>query len=220
MADKPSYKIYMNKQWSLEDLYVLPRTYEQVYFALYSLLDEFVDDEFEQARISHAYEAFPWQGGYSAVNFYNNLKYIVNKHDRPTIKSIQYASPGWIELTCVAVTITGNIGTIVKAISAMIKECNATYTDIVKGMMTRKLLRLKSKSQIDRLRASDLEYIKRSSKRMQKLMNIEGSDKIDARTGHPYKSLKILLSLYRRLRILVEYERSGKANFTGDDEVG
>src|SRR5207248_3759476 len=97
MAKRASetYTIHIEGKWSLEDLYVLPRTFEQVYFMVYSLFPE--HDDFTLERIQHTYEAFPWQGGYSAVNFYDQLKHITPKRERPQIASIHYGSPGWIE---------------------------------------------------------------------------------------------------------------------------
>ncbi|HWD26627.1 MAG TPA: hypothetical protein VG387_05655, partial [Rhizomicrobium sp.] len=71
MADEEIFKIGLDGDWSLEDLYVFPRAFEQVYFAMYSLSTEL--GEFQAERVQRAYEIFPWQGGYSAVNFYNQL---------------------------------------------------------------------------------------------------------------------------------------------------
>jgi len=86
------YQIPIDGNWSLEDLYVFPRAYEQCYFMYLALTatPQAADDE----RIARAYEAFPWQGGYSAVDFYNRLKWSVPKRKRPTIIRIRYGSPG------------------------------------------------------------------------------------------------------------------------------
>ena len=91
--DSETYTIHIEGRWSLEDLYVLPHTFEQVYFLVYSLIPG--HDESTLDRIQHAYEAFPWQGGYSAVNFYNQLKYITPKRQRPQIASIHWVT--WLD---------------------------------------------------------------------------------------------------------------------------
>jgi hypothetical protein len=51
------HQIPIGGKWTLEDLYVFPRAYEQCYFMYLALLPDVSDD-----RIIHAYEAFPWQG--------------------------------------------------------------------------------------------------------------------------------------------------------------
>ncbi len=94
MDEEDTFRIGMDGDWSLEDLYILPRSFEQVYFLMYSLSSDLDADETE--RIAHAYRVFPWRGGYSAVDFYNQLKWTAPGDYRPKIVSIQYASPGAI----------------------------------------------------------------------------------------------------------------------------
>ena len=54
-------KFPIDGKWSLEDLYVFPRAYEQVDFIFYSLIPH--EDENVQERIQYAYSKYPWQGG-------------------------------------------------------------------------------------------------------------------------------------------------------------
>lgn len=61
-----NYKIFIDGRWSLEDLYRFPRAYEQVYFAIEAMLP--ASDEETEWRLQRAFRAYPWQGGYSAVN--------------------------------------------------------------------------------------------------------------------------------------------------------
>ena len=49
-----------------------------------------------------------------------------------------------------------------------------------------------------------------------KLLGFNNLDEINARTGHPYLSLKILLSLYRRVKTLTDYIGKGKADFRNE----
>jgi hypothetical protein len=207
-----SYTIHIDKAWTLEDLYVFPRAYEQVYFAIYSLDPD--HDEEDAERIARAYSVFPWQGGYSAVNFYNQLKFMTRKSDRPTIQSMQYASPGWIELASISLNAAFLLEKLVKSVCSSLTTCNATYTDLVKGMHDRKLLRLETREQLENLTGDNLRYVEHSAEKMSKRMAIGNIDDIDKRTGHPYRSAKILFSLYRRVRTLAEYQQSGKADFS------
>jgi hypothetical protein len=92
VPDQEVYTVHLAGRWSLGDLYEFPHAYEQVYFLILSLKPN--DDELRTAGVKRIYSAFPWQGGYSAVNFYNDLRGMTPVGDRPAIKSIRYESPG------------------------------------------------------------------------------------------------------------------------------
>ncbi len=96
LTQSETYTIHIEGEWSLVDLYNFPRAFEQACFLVYSLMPERDEDALE--RIHHAYRAFPWRGGYSVVNFYNQLKFVTSKEDRPQIASIHYASSSWLEV--------------------------------------------------------------------------------------------------------------------------
>lgn len=202
-----NHKIPIDGKWDLEDLHRFPRAYEQVYFMLYCLLPH--EDEWVQERIDYAFKQYPWMGGYSAVNFYNKLKYSFPKKERPQVISLQYASPGWIELSIiVGVAVAGE--RIVKAIATAIREANSTYQEIHRGMQERKLHRIEvAKNELE-LEQQYQEFIENSVDRMVRLLGLSGIEKINQKTGSPLKTLKILLSLYRRIRTLAEYQNKGK----------
>ena len=205
--EESNYRIGIDGRWDLEDLYIFPRNYEQVYFLVFSLLPH--EDEDIQERIKYAYSGFPWRGGYSAVNFYNNLKYTTPRLHRPQVISIQYASPGWIELRLiqfVARTVEG----IIKSIATSIIEANRVYNEIHKGLSERKLLRIDVKKKELELEMMHADYIEKSANTMARLVGLRDVSQMHEKTGSPLKTLKILLSLYRRIRTLAEYQNKGK----------
>ncbi len=212
------YLIEIDGRWSLEDLYIFPRTFEQVYFAYQSFAIYGSDSEEFPDGMSSAYEAFPWAGGYSAVNFYDRLKFGTPRQYRPRVVSMSYGSPGWFELELV-VEIAKNVGYIVTAIAGGLVSANFAYNQIIKGMQSRELMRIKSEKEMLGLEGEKLKFIERSASSMARLINSPDVKRIHAQTGSPYKSLKILLSLYRRLRTLAELETRGKLNFEGSHEV-
>jgi hypothetical protein len=55
-----------------------------------------------------------------------------------------------------------------------------------------------------------MEYIQKSADSMVELLKLEDREQMDIKSGSPLKTLKILLSLYRRIRTLAEFERLGK----------
>lgn len=209
MDDFGQYPIDIDRKWSLEDLYRFPRAYEQVYFAFEALLPS---DEVEtEGRIAEAFRAFPWRGGYSAVNFYNQLKYATPIQQRPSVTRIQYASPGVIELYLLlplAVQIAGAV----TAVAGSILACNKVYNTIYSDLRKRKLLSIDVELKKNQLARDDIQLILESSEQLAHILSIGSADTIHQRTREPLISLKILLSVYRRVRLLADYKIKGKAD--------
>lgn len=202
------YAILMDRRWSLEDLYVFPRNYEQIYYAYEALVP--APDEQVDARILRAFTAFPWRGGYSAVNFYNQLKSATPRNNRPTIQSIQYASPGFIELQ-VYIPLALQIAGVVTAVAGSLLACNRVYSTIYKDAQNRKLLGIDLQSKEIDLANKQLDFILDANKKMAELLQLESPAVIQERADHPLIAMKILFSIYRRVRTLAEYQQKGKA---------
>jgi hypothetical protein len=194
-------------KWTLEDLYVFPRLYEQCYF-MYLALDP-DSREFDDDRVHHAYEAFPWQGGYSAVDFYNQLKWAVPRRRRPRITRIRYSSPGLIELGTLSVVVALNIEKVVRNICNSAKIISGTYTAVYRDMQKRKLLRIKTEKEMRKLSPEEIRVIEAHSEDIADILDVN-LGVLNERTGSPYKSLKILLSLFRRVRSLARFQKDGK----------
>lgn len=206
--DYSNYFVQMDGRWTLEDLYRFPRTYEQVYFALDALVPS--GSQADEDRVARAFQAFPWQGGYSAVNFYNQLKIATPVGIRPKVASIQYASPGFIELALILEQAKLLAG-IVAVVAGSLGGCNVVYNRIISDLNKRKLLRIEVEKERIALSREELNLVREYSKEMAELLQLGSSDVIDARTEKPLISLKILLSVYRRVRILADYRLKGKA---------
>jgi hypothetical protein len=202
------YSIQMDGRWTLDDLYKFPRTFEQAYFALDALIPS--DSQLDFERIDRAFKTFPWQGGYSAVNFYNQLKYATPINARPTVSSIQYASPGWIDLSLILEQ-AQLLAAIVAAVGGSIAGCNAVYNKIMNDLQRRKLLRIEVEKEKIALGREELKLIGDYNKQMAEMLQLGSPDALDERTGKPLVSLKILLSVYRRVRTLAEYRNKHKA---------
>ena len=205
-----SYRIKLDGEWTLEDLYIFPRTFEQVYFLLYSLSRDIIDIDLDS--VEHAFSAFPWQGGFSAVGFYDQLKYATQKNFRPEIVSIEYASPGHLDLA-LFVRVAQGIGVTIALIAPHIKTLSAAYTAIYRDAQSRKLLKIKVEHEEIRLAKKEMEFVLSANKKLARMMHLEDLPEIERRAGHPYRAFKILLSLFRRLRTLAEYKNDGKAEF-------
>jgi hypothetical protein len=217
---KNEYKINIDGEWTLEDLYLLPHIYSQIYGFMYSInkikdisfesLDDFNTD-FDE-RIHFTYTSQPWKGGYSAVNFYNYLKNIVPPKHRPRIKAIHYESPGFIELL-LSVPVAIAIKEIVQSFCDAGKSAHSLYHEIYKGMQERKLLQIDVKKKELELKEADLKFVNSSAKSLAELIGFKNIKELHKVTRNPLTSLKILLSFYRRIRALADYTNKGKTKF-------
>src|SRR5688500_8691733 len=90
-------KLLLNGRWNLEELSETTKGYTQLYGFAFSLLDDLPQDP--RIQMDYLYARFPWRGGYSTVNFFNQLFHKIPPKLRPEVERIQYASPGFIELS-------------------------------------------------------------------------------------------------------------------------
>src|SRR5262245_13161131 len=136
-------RLQLDGDWGLYDFADFGRGYSQAYSLLYVLM--FVDDEGD-GRLEHAFTAYPWRGGYSAVNFYQSVQYRVPRRERPRVQAIRYESPGWMDLTRATAAATA-VRQGVKALVNSLDEANRVYNQIYKDMQDRKLTRINIKRQ-------------------------------------------------------------------------
>src|ERR1017187_1353263 len=210
------YRISIDGKWSLNDFYEFPHVYAQVYaFNCAFILER---DEEDAERLAHTFSSFPWRGGFSAVNFYNQLGAQVPKRLRPTVQSIRYASPGWMELGLV-ISVAFNIGRVIDVVAKSGERINDFYTSIHKGMRDRKLMQIDVKHKEIELAREQLDFVIQSSRKLPDFMELDSLEKINMQSEHPLATLKILLSYYRRIRILNKYSVVQKAAFPMADDV-
>ena len=216
--DVENIKLHIDGRWELTDLNVLTRVYIQVYGLLYSLD---VADDYIEEEIQYIYGKYPWRGGYSAVNFYQNLFSKMPREYRPKIKSIQYASPGFIELSQL-VEVAKDISLIVGYVSAALLAGNKTYSTIQKGIRERKLSKIDLRSEELKLLEKERDFIHKSVNDIAQIMGVrkETLAKLYFRAeNNELAVLKILSSLYRRARDLAKLQNTQKLNLKrGIDE--
>lgn len=202
-------KLYIDGRWELTDLNLLTRVYIQLYGLFYSLD---VADDYLDAEVQYIYGKYPWRGGFSAVNFYQSLFSKMPREYKPNIKSIQYASPGFIELTQL-VEVAKDVAQIVGCVSAALLAGNKTYREIHKGMSERKLMRLNLRSEELNLLEKEKAFIHRSVIEISQLMGVktETLAKLYFRNeNNELAVLKILASVYRRARDLAKLQNNRK----------
>lgn len=214
-------KLRLDGRWNLEELSETTRDYTQLYGFAYSLLSDLPVARREE--IDFIYGKFPWRGGYSTVNFFNQLFHKIPPKLRPEVERIQYASPGFIELSellLVAVTVAG----IVKAVCSTINTANDTYRKIQKGSVDHELAKINlAKEKLD-LTQRQIAFCQSSAKQLVQIFGLTEAQEqlIDQRVqGNPVMKLKILLSVFRRVKPLAQKQSEGKLELTGkeSDEI-
>jgi hypothetical protein len=162
----------------------------------------------DQDRLARTYLAYPWKGGYSTVNFYFELNYLVPLNDRPVVKAIRYESPGVIELA-LAIAVAVSLRRVVANVAAAIRDVNSTYDEIYRGMQQRRLLRLDVREREMKLERDQEQFLLDSFHRLSALLGIPESEVLLHLTGSPLAAVKVLLSVYRRAKQLQELQRRG-----------
>jgi len=182
----------------------MTKDYIQLYGFAYSLTPDLPTARREE--IDHIYGKFPWRGGYSTVNFFSQLFHKIPPKLRPEVQRIQYASPGFIELTellTVAVTVAG----IVTAVCKSLDSIHDLYRSIQKASIDHELSKINlAKENID-LKQRQIKFCESASKSLVKAFNLTETQEqlIDQKVqGNPVMKLKILLSVFRRVEPLAK----------------
>lgn len=205
--------IRLDQRWELQDFAVLTKEYLQLYGVFYAL---HLRNKESQPRIhSSGYATMPWEGGHSVVNFIRSVYSFIPEENRPIVRKIQYASPGFIELS-VVFEVAVQVAAIVSTISGSVLAVNKVYDKVMRDYRRREWAKLKS----DKLRLQnndrEIELIIKAAKLLKDSMGIDdeqynalmllaGSDEL--------VQLKMLLAIYRRALPLAELQDSGKASF-------
>jgi hypothetical protein len=208
-------QIEIDGRWNLEELSDATKDYVQLYGFAYSLIPNLPSAKREE--VDYIYGKFPWRGGYSTVNFFNQLFHKIPPRLRPEVQRIQYASPGFIELAevlVVAGTVAAIVGTVCKSISTV----HDLYRSIQKASVEHKLSNINLTKEDLELKKQQIEFCEKSSKKLAKAFGLtEAQEKlIDQKVlGNPVMKLKILLSVFRRVEPLARKQAEGKLKVTG-----
>lgn len=211
-------QLEIDGRWSLEELSDATKDYIQLYGFAYSLIPDLPSAR--QEEVDHIYGKFPWRGGYSTVNFFNQLFHKIPPKLRPEVQRIQYASPGFIELAellAVAGTVAAIIGTVCKSIKAV----HDLYRSIQKASIEHELSKINLTKENLELKQRQITFCEESAKKLAKAFGLTEAQEqlIDQKVrGNPVMKLKILLSVFRRVEPLAKKQAEGKLKVTGKEK--
>ncbi len=205
---RQTYRVLLDEDWDLDDLYEFPHAFNQCYAFIYCLDSEL--DIYDKERIDQAFSVYPWRGGYSYVNIYFVLQNQVPWRVRPTVKAIQKASPGWLDLFLnadVAIQIAKSVSALAAAGVVAVKS----YATIKKTLSQIGVERERAKLQTFQLSAQQQKTLMSLCDDLAKHLGFKNVKDLHQRTGDPEVSLKLLSAHYRRTKVLLEYVEEGKA---------
>lgn len=217
MADPKIYRVLLNEDWELEDLYEFPHALSQCYAFVYCLDSEL--EPRDRDRINYAIRGYPWRGGYSYVNIYSVFKNQIPSDERPKIDSIRKASPGWLDLILnanVAYQLAAAVTTLAGAATAAAAAYKKAYQLILSINAERR------KAQLAKMSAStmQLKSMNAMCTELAKNLGFKSLKELHEHTGDPEVSLKLLMAHYRRMSVLLEYAQKGKATLTLPNLLG
>jgi len=198
-----SYTIEIGGNWRFEDLTVFTTEYQKLYGFYYHLI---ADIDAPWGRDTGAY---PWRGGYSTVHFFNRLYGTIPYSRKPRLKSIRYASPGWIELQAV-IEVVHQISGVVASLATTTWAAYECYGRIQKMLSELKISNISAKERELELADKYAAFIGDALDEMSSHLGEQDKARILEMAPNELAALKLELTVFRRLKPLVELENAGK----------
>ena len=205
-----TYKILLDGKWSLEDMTNFSRVYFQNYSFLYCLESHI--SNVSTLRTELVLKDYELRGGLSYVNIYSIFRGHIEKQDKPQIESIQYVSPGWLELALnpnvaeqfarvLAIYLTTPVATAVAY-----NKLHKIFSDLNKRREKDKVMSL-------RLKLEEVRIAQELRDELAKNLGFQSIDALDKHTKDIEESSKLMLAHYRRIAKIAKFVQNGKASF-------
>ncbi|MGF6526056.1 hypothetical protein [Variovorax sp. PvP013] len=200
--------VHIDGRWGIEDLRKFSDLVQDAYAFVYALSGAGATST--KQRMGELFRKYPWRGGFSSVNFFDDLYKIIPSPNRAQVREIQYASPGFIKLKMDGEVAT-SISDFITTINQKDSDATTAYNDARATLRARNWLG-KAKDDLD-LSEQDvgmlIDLVNKLSNafglsiQVEEIVQFAGSD--------PLGAVKILLAYYRRLAGLADYVATGKA---------
>jgi flagellin-specific chaperone FliS len=199
-----NFSIQIDSEWYFDDFSELERKFSQVYSFIYSLIKL---NTGSVNKMQAVYKQFPWKGGFSSVNFFEQIRTAIPSYHEVRVSKLQYASPGAITLTLDS--------KVAQRASALIEACFRnellvkSYKNSVKLLTDYKIL--SSPELYDTLDENAKKEISSALGDLQTQMGLgDMLFKWSSLPENPAYALKILQAIYRRITSLNSYQTAGR----------
>ena len=204
--------LYLNGEWDLPELGKFQQQVSDVYNFIYSLDDWTTSsDQIEKDAIRRAFTSRPFKGGSSYGAYFGDLEKRLKIHDRVKLKSIEKASPGNMKVAGVAEIFSDVEQPITDYLRNRI-ELREVSTSCARFLSSEGLAKMSVKDfSINDDRRQKLEnYVMKISA----LLNFDNVTELNQITqSDQLGTIKLLLSIYRRVSTAAEFFAQGRASF-------
>lgn len=203
-AEDRLYPLLIEGSLSLGELLDIPLRYVQAYSFLYAVT----------VLKAVQLQAFPWRGGFSSMHFYRGLPNVVPSEHKPTVESIQYASPGFIRFLVHRPTADA-LGVRIAAFLDRTSPEHRIASQLRAYIAEEKLNDLRDTHPDPK----DPEWSKYQTELVSRTRTLLGALQIDdpgsiiSALHSPFEAAKITLSFTYRLRNLTGFVREGLIRF-------
>jgi len=196
------YPVLIGGNWKFEDLTQFANEYQKLYGLYFHLVSE-------SHLVSQSTTAdFPWRGGYSTVILFQKLYNRVPYDFRPQIKRMQYASPGFIELTT-AVEVAEQLSKLIAFVSGSLYMAFGVYKKIQKDLSVLKLTTASAKREEIELADQYADFIESSIDEIAPYLGEQHKKQILSMAPNKLAALKLQLTVFRRIKPLADMHSRG-----------
>lgn len=190
------------------------RVYFQNYSFIYCLETETV--AIASLQIKSVLQDHKLRDGLTYVNIYDTFRSHINMAERPRIKSIQYASPGWIELSLnpdVAMQVATSLGIYLTATTSIGASLLFSYKKLHKIFIDLQNSRIKQKNNALKLEKDKIAAVNKLNEELAKGLGFNSLADLDKHTQDLEETSKLLMAHYRRINKMASFVKANKAKF-------
>ncbi|MDY6460392.1 hypothetical protein [Acinetobacter faecalis] len=208
--DAENYRVLLDERWTLENLNDFTRLYMQNYAFLYCLENNINNSR--AAALFNELNEYKLRDGLTYVNIYSLfIKHIPSK-ERPKVRAISYASPGFIELILnyeVAINIALSIAAFIKGLTATAETYNKLHSIFIELGRKRK----EKQNHLLKLDVETIKHVRKLNEELAKGLGFNSLKDMYDNFGDEEEVSKLLLAHYRRMKGMSKLVKEGKIKF-------
>ncbi|MCO8045209.1 hypothetical protein NI467_07595 [Acinetobacter bohemicus] len=157
-------------------------------------------------------EVYKLRDGLTYVNAYHLFARYIPTEDKPIIRAITYASPGFIELI-LNYEVAKKIAESVNIFLALFNESYSAYKNL-KEIYSNLSKRRKEKHDSSlKLAANEIREVRKLNEELAKSLGYANLTDLSQKVGDPEEVSKLLLAHYRRMKAMSQFVQENKADF-------
>lgn len=205
-------RLLIDGNWDMDEFGVFYTKFSDIYSYEQAINYIRQGDELRSQRVKKAFAAKPFKGGSSYMGFFNDLREIIPARERPSLRGIEYHSPGYVDLKG-REEVLDAIKRYVVAFLESFDVIQKAHDDL-RGFMTgAKLLSIRG-GIVDAPREV-LENLRALTDNLFQVLPISGAEHLaELSKGNLIVRAKIALALYRRLRSTSLFFAQGRLSYS------